>query len=164
MGNCNGDDPRKIYVIAATLACAFLLLYTIFFCNVKVTQASFHFFIKPTPATINASDALPAQFEQYKKTLDENYKNNIEIMDRKVTLLLTIIGIAVTLWVGINVINSSYKEDIYRMKEELAKSQEQIKKQQDEINEYNKILSATSSATQDLKITLDNLIAMLHPR
>lgn len=76
----------------------------------------------------NETVGMQEQYEMYKRDLDRNYEVLMDTVDKKMNIGLSILGIAVTVWVGLNIYNVLKREDL----EELKRATDKIAKKVDE--------------------------------
>ncbi len=129
--------------ILCVLVCIFLLVVGVI---IRPTIVNTEYTVK-VDSTITGSDKeiLSQEFEKYKDDLKRNYTENIEQLNNKFNMLLALVGIAVTVWVGLNIYNlvDRAQIDILAKKqkeiaENIGKSQESITVLADAIDKVNK--------------------------
>lgn len=89
----------------------------------------------------NETVGMQEQYEMYKRDLDRNYEVLMDTVDKKMNIGLSILGIAVTVWVGLNIYNVLKREDLEKIVQETDKIKKNIEKYDEKIISYEIILS-----------------------
>ncbi len=111
---------KNIIVIFSVLVCVLLLIVGII---IKPTIVNTEYTITIDKAiTGSDKEILSQELEKYKDDLKLNYAENIEQLNNKFNMLLALVGIAVTVWVGLNIYNLVDRAQI----DNLAKKQKEI--------------------------------------
>ncbi|WP_217077723.1 hypothetical protein [Clostridium baratii] len=66
--------------------------------------------------SVESTALLNKQFESYKDELKENYNENINSINNKFNIIITLIGLVITVWIGINIYNIISKEELKKLK------------------------------------------------
>lgn len=98
-----------------------------------------------------SNKALKKEFDEYKKELKDNYKETIESMNTKFNLIISLLGVAVTVWVGLNIYNVIQRDAIEKIKNDMDK----YKKIQEKLNDDRDNLKEN---IEKFKLELDNII------
>lgn len=65
------------------------------------------------------SKAIFEQFESYKDDLKENYKDNLGDINNKFNVLLALLGVIITVGLGLNIYNTINADDLKKIKNEM---------------------------------------------
>lgn len=104
----------------------------------------------------NNSYLLNKQFEDYKNELKENYKESLESINTKFNTIIALIGLAITVWLGLNIYNAIEREELKKLKSDLKK----FEKEESEIkNKFYEIIKDYEIQLVIAKIDLDHMKA-----
>lgn len=67
---------------------------------------------------------------------------NIELMELKMNSLIGIIGVAVSVWIGLNIYNVVEKEEIYKTNKRLEEMEKKLKALEEDIEKASKQVTA----------------------
>ena len=140
---------KNIIAILSVVACIFILVSAIF---IRPTIVNSEYTIT-VDKTITGSDreVLSQEFEKYKNDLKQNYAENIKQLNSKFNLLLALVGIAVTVWVGLNIYNLVDRVQI----DILAKKQKDITESitgiSNSISNFNSEIEVISTEIETIK-------------
>lgn len=150
---------KNIIAILSVVACIFILVSAIF---VRPTIINTEYTIT-VDKTITGSDreVLSQEFEKYKNDLKQNYAENIEQFNSKFNLLLALVGIAVTVWVGLNIYNLVDRVQIDILAKKQKHITESISMTNEELKNLRTGIEAIKGDKQDFeKKTQESILAL----
>ncbi|MEJ8552748.1 tetratricopeptide repeat protein [Tepidibacter sp. Z1-5] len=90
------------------------------------------------------------QLERYKRELKEQYNDNIDYLNNKFNTMISLLGIAVSVWIGLNIYNILQKSELDNLKQDIEK----LSKKKGELEKS--IISLKNKSKEDLnKIEID---------
>ena len=115
---------NRILGTFAVLVCLTIILLGIYSFKPVIVNREY-----PMPKNLvdnNSSYVLNNQLELYKKDLQEDYNNHINNLNTRFNMLMTIFGIAITAWVGLNIYSYIDKFEFNDIKNEAESLRNEI--------------------------------------
>ncbi|KNF06990.1 hypothetical protein CLPU_36c00060 [Gottschalkia purinilytica] len=108
---------------------------------------------------INVSKDTPnasyKQIEAYKNEIRQEYEKSAKSIDDKINLGLAIIGIAVTVWIGLNIYNVIDKDHIKAIEDKAQGFKDEMKTIENEVQDFKDGIKTIENEVQSFKVEID---------
>ena len=142
----------KGIALVTPLILSIILLVGVFgraFAPVTVSEVTIEVIPENSTESIGGSELAneaSMAYAAYREYLQSDYNNRAERLEAQFDLLMAVIGVAVTTWIGLNVYNAAEKKQVDDLAKKSAQLEEKIAKSQQKINELEQAIESGIAA------------------
>lgn len=114
-------SDMKTVVFGLTVALCLALTSLAFLSKPSIVQSQIQLVV-PDGVDVNTELILIRQLDQYKQALQDSYESAVTALNTKINAMLALLGIAVSVWVGLNIYNYIERQELEKMRAELVES------------------------------------------